>query len=510
MPPHKLPRSLFKIALAHVESLVNLSCCNIEKTYGSYDDTRCQQQVAVLQDYLLSNIPGMVLDEVCEERTVGRSECEKHDLRISLALYMHSSMRKFNVSSRTADLKLDLDNKFWIEQLSRLHNLVVLDLHLICTDEILQVVGTNCLKLEQINIVSKMEPVHIMNQTHETFNALKLKFFVSDVGLRYLCNCKLLKKVTMNKILRSQYGGRMMTVAGIRTLVKSLPCLQNITYDDMGLVISEEMDDVQQLPLTHLSDYHPRPTHIAAADQLCVNLQHLCLQFPSQTTVCTAADILESLARSNLRVSVLELVQFPFCIEMSHLLENKGGFLRSLLVHSTDYISSKVVQLIGQACPNLKNLHLKQLLGDDTQSKDLVLCTLFSTEHMFRNLRCLYLGGRDWNPAEVLPLCLLQAKQLETLTVLQMFHQDSLDETISHIISINPMKDLKAVHMFTGRILSITTIRYFFKHCPKLTELSFLQSANITSEDVKSLHDEVYQNNLDLKIYSMELDRLVA
>jgi hypothetical protein len=510
MPPHKVPRSLFKIALTHVEALVDLSCRNIEKTYGNYDRSRCRQEVLLLQEYLLSQIPGMVLDEVFEMQTAGSPEASKHDIRITLALYMHSNMRKFSVSSWLADLKFNLDSAFWVDRLTRMRNLVVLNLHLICTDEILEVVGTNCLKLEQIDIVSKLEPVHTISQTHKNFNALKLKFFISDVGLRYLCNCKLLKKVTMNRILRSHLGGCMMTVSGIRTLVKSLPYLQNITYDDMGLVISEEMEDVQQLPLTHLSDCHPRPTHIEAVAQLCCNLQHLCLWFPSQTTVCSATDVLESLASSTLKVPILELIQFPFCIEMAHLLERKGSFLRSLLIESMDYISVRVVHLIGQTCPNLRNLHLKQLVGHDSQPSSLELCELFHTEHMFRNLHCLYLGGWNWNPAEILPLCLRQAKQLETLTVVDMYPQKYQDDVMAHIIGINPLQELKAVHILTGRILSVTTIRYFIRHCPKLTELSFVQNANVTSTQVKKLCDEVYQKNLDLEIYSMEMAGPIA
>ena len=507
MPPHKLPRSLFKIALLQVEALVNTACVNIEAAFGSYNELACQQQVAFLQSYLLSNIPGIVLDDVCEERSISL----KQDCRITLSVYMHANMRKFSVSSRSADIKLDVPESFWIERVTSLHNLIVLDLHLICTDEILEAVGNNCRKLEQINIVSKMEPVNISNDTNETFNALKLKFFVSDIGLHHLRNCKLLKKVTMNKILRSQYGGRMMTLGGIRNLVKSLPCLQNITYDDMGLIISEDMEDVDNLPLTHLSDYHPKPNHIAAASQLCYNLQHLCLQFPMQTSVCSASDILDALAHSELRVSVLELVQFPFGIEMVRLLESKGIFLRSFLVHSPDYITCRVMQIIGQACPNLKNLHFKQILGEkDANASSLKLCTTYRVERMFQNLHCLYVGGRSWSPSELLPLCLQHARQLETLTIVQMHYEGCLDDIITNITSMNPLRELKAVHMFTGRILSIATIRYFFKHCPKLTELSFLQNSNITSEDVKNLHDEVYQNNLDLKIYSMDLDRLVA
>jgi hypothetical protein len=278
----------------------------------------------------------------------------------------------------------------------------------------------------------------------------------------------------------------------------------------MGLVISEEMEDVQQLSLTHLSDYHPTPTHIAAAAQLCCNLQHLCLWFPNQTTICSATDVLESLTNSTLKVPILELINFPFCIKMAHLLDRKGSFLRSLLVESVDYISLRVVHLIGQTCPNLRNLHLKQLLGDDKQSSSLELYELFHTEHMFHSLHCLYLGGWNWNPAEVLPLCLRQAKQLETLSVVDMFPQKYQDDVMAHIISINPLQELKAVHILTGRILSLTTIRYFIKHCPKLTELSFVQSANITSTQVKTLCDEVYQKNLDLEIYSMEMAGPIA
>jgi hypothetical protein len=296
----------------------------------------------------------------------------------------------------------------------------------------------------------------------------------------------------------------MMTVAGIRALVKSLPHLQNITYDDMGLVISEQMDDVQQLQLTHFRDCHPRPTHIAAAAQFCCNLQHLCLCFPIQTSVCSATDILESLAKSSLRVSGLGLIRFPICIEMAHLLESKGRFLRGLQLESIDYISLRELHLIGQACPGLRNLHLKQLLRENKESSALEMCKLFETQQIFHNLRCLYLGGWNWNLAEVLPLCLLHAKQLETLTVVDAFPQKYQDDIMAKIITTNPLQHLKAVHILKGRILSMSTICYFIKHCPKLRELSFVQGENVTSTQVKELCDEICQKNLDLKMCVMD------
>jgi CRISPR/Cas system-associated exonuclease Cas4 (RecB family) len=191
---------------------------------------------------------------------------------------------------------------------------------------------------------------------------------------------------------------------------------------------------------------------------------------------------------------------------MAHLLDSKGSFLRSLLIESTDYISLTAIQLIGQACPGLRNLYLKQLLGGDKQSSSLETCNLFNTQVIFHNLRCLYLRGWNWNPTEVLPLCLLHAKQLETLSVVETFPQNYQDDVMASIINTNPLQELKAVHILTGRILSITTINYFVQHCPKLREMSFVQTADITTTKVKELCDEVYKKNLDLKIYAVEMN----
>jgi hypothetical protein len=80
------------------------------------------------------------------------------------------------------------------------------------------------------------------------------------------------------------------------------------------------------------------------------------------------------------------------------------------------------------------------------------------------------------------------------------------DDIMANIITTNPLQELKAVHILTGRMLSITTICYFIKHCPKLREMSFVRSENITSTQVKELCDEVCQKNLDLKIYAVEMD----
>jgi phage FluMu protein Com len=106
----------------------------------------------------------------------------------------------------------------------------------------------------------------------------------------------------------------------------------------------------------------------------------------------------------------------------------------------------------------------------------------------------------------VLPLCLLHAKQLETLSVVDTFRQKYQDDVMASIITSNPLQELKHAHILTGQILSVATISYFIKHCPKLREISFVRSANISSTQVKELCDEVYKENLDLKIYTVEMN----
>ncbi|KAK7871332.1 hypothetical protein R5R35_007592 [Gryllus longicercus] len=508
MPPHILPKSLFCITLKTVEGLVNTACINIEERYGNYDSNKCQQAVQCVQQYLLSNIPGLVLDEVCEERNnnVGLHCSRVHDGRISLAVYMHNNMRTFTVGETKHNVCVD-DN-FWISHLSRLHNLIALDLHLMCTDEILEVVGNTCIKLEDINIVSRLAPEQVkINARCETFNALKLRFFISDKGLSYLSNCKYLKKITMNKMLRSNFGGRMMTDAGIRKLVKSLPNIQAISYDDMGVILSEDMDDVESIPLQYLSDHHPASSHIKAASRLCKNLQHLCLHLPNLAydQRLKASEILDVLTSSDLNVQTLELYQFPCSPEFFALLKVKGNSLITLILQTNSPICATSVRFIGENCPNLKSLQLKEVVASPQQ--DYEQCERqysFNSEPLFCNLRCLYVWGSKWNPDVILPLCLTHAKEMEYLTLLKANDYRFLDEVMAKVLRNNPLTNLKSIQMFTGCLVSLTTLRYFIKYCPDLAELSFTKHSDIKNKDIKEIYDEIRLNNLDLRVCSVE------
>nr|CAD7587060.1 unnamed protein product [Timema genevievae] len=281
MPPRKEPWSLYKTSIRYVLNMIGEACFTMEKRYGNYDHDKCRERIVIFQEYLAYNLPSTILDELWDMRRFVTETNLKNDHRILTAVSMHRNMLKFIVNHESYKFKVCGDNSFWMTQLSRLNNLVVLDLYLACTDEILKVVGKCCPKLEQIDIVSKMEADHTYADGNNLFNALKIKFFVSDNGLLHLSNCKKLKVIYMNKMIRSQSAGRVVSKSGIRQLIKALPNIEFVSYNDMGLVIAQEMDDVGTLSLRRIIDQHPDISHIFAAARLCPKLDNLSLCFPT-------------------------------------------------------------------------------------------------------------------------------------------------------------------------------------------------------------------------------------
>ena len=141
------------------------------------------------------------------------------DPRIKLGLFLHPSIRKFNVDGKGNELMLmqqqdefgtssigGLDELFWCAHIRRLVNLIHLNLNLITTDEILLLIGNYCHKLEVVNIVSRIKQDNIPQEPNQDgqpppmFPGITLKFCVSDIGLAALLKCQLLHKITMNKI----------------------------------------------------------------------------------------------------------------------------------------------------------------------------------------------------------------------------------------------------------------------------------------------------------------------
>ncbi|XP_071446102.1 uncharacterized protein [Hetaerina americana] len=512
MPLYKLPQTLYSVALKLTEILVETACINIESWYGNFDVDLCKFQVNSLNRYLSCNLSSTVLDDLCEHRSVVKHSLRR-DNRIRLAIHLHRNMRKFSVDVAMTKCKFPIEDPFWIDHLSRLPFITSLDLHLICTDEILEVIGRFCPLLEEINIVSRLEQDKRAKAC--SFNALKLKFFVSDEGLSYLSNCKKLKKLTMNKMLRSHYVGRMMTDNGIRKLLRALSNLQFISYGDTGSVIAHGMEGISALNLQGLSDVHPSPIHIDAAARLCPRLQCLSLSMPTGNVsqVSDGRDgneeggmVLQALSRSSINVTGLELNQFKFEETLLNLLKVKGDHITNLDLNTSNAMSSKDIISIGRNCPSIQGLCVKNM-GPEPASVKVhpwhKSPSFDSKIPPFSCLQGLQLNGQDWNPEIILGLCLSYAFHLKTLSLQNFSYLNLLDKIMSRIFFINPMRELIALYLYVGCPLSFNGILQVLENCPKINQLTFLEHEFLQSEDVALLKEEVQKNNFDLNICSL-------
>ena len=195
-----------------------------------------------------------------------------------------------------------------------------------------------------------------------------MKFCVSDIGLVALCQCKLLHKITMNKITNqtAMPSNRGITLEGVRKLVKGLKFLEFISFGSIGKIINHADFDPkkEKLRLTYYSELDTSFVDISRLSQLCPFIVSISLSVPISINVVgnvdadltKCVDILEALAKSDLPLRHIELQHFPFCEAFSMLLRKKGPRLQDLLFRAINPISSEHLICIGENCPRLQKL----------------------------------------------------------------------------------------------------------------------------------------------------------
>ena len=200
------------------------------------------------------------------------------------------------------------------------------------------------------------------------FAGITLKFCVSDIGLVALCQCKLLHKITMNKITNqtAMPSNRGITLEGVRKLVKGLKFLEFVSFGSIGKIINHADFDPrrEQLRLTYYSECDPLFVDIPKLSQLCPNIVSISLSVPISINhegtvdadLTNANDILEALAKSKLPLRHIELQHFPFCEAFKELIRKKGHRLQDLLFRAINNIFSEHLIFIGENCPRLQKL----------------------------------------------------------------------------------------------------------------------------------------------------------
>ncbi|KAL1130928.1 hypothetical protein AAG570_012169 [Ranatra chinensis] len=460
MPRVKSAKTLYDICQLFINKLLLRAVQNIHEEHGPYSNLKCQLYLQNLQEFLLSQLHWYVLDNLLHTVELPNGFEDSKKLMI-LSVYLHPQMRYM-----LPNFKLPPKDSFYSAQICKLNKIVVLDLTMVCTDEILKVVGHSCPALKEVRIVSKVESV--TTKTRLELNALKLKFFVSDDGLQHIHQCKNLRRIIMNQILRSNCGGRKITHDGIRKLLIALPKLQYINYSDMGLVLESGIENVNQLNLRKLHDYHILPCHIDVYSSLCPDLQEICLKVPMTSVDQNMPnECIDRLTESKLQLASLELAFFPFEDQIKKYLRLKGNFLVHFSIFCGSNVTAENLYLLGKCCPNLKSLQVKILHQGPRED------VIRKAKHnYFKNLENLHLIGINWDPKVIFPLCIVNAKNLRILGLINREYIGYADGSFKELLHKNPLKYLQNACLHDGFSLTQETLESFFMSCQNLQSLT--------------------------------------
>jgi len=522
MAPRVEPRSLQQLSLTAVSLAVDSACTDIFLEHGCYGNEDCTAEIARLQKMLVSSLPTIVFEQLVEARNSHKGVCSQllwsKDPRIKLAVFLHPSISRFNVDAKGNELLRHsaghqsndhdggLDELFWCAQISRLSNLVALNLNLITTDEILRVIGDSCPLLEVVNVNSRI------TQEHRFLPGITLKFYVSDAGLRCLIKCRRLRRITMNKNIQHTNANNGISLAGVRALVAGLPLLEYISFGSIGRVLDTSgIEDSAPLKLTYFSEQDPSHVDVPRLSRLCPNISEVSLSVPYSineagevsTNVRHCDSILDAFAASEFSLRIVELQHFPFNDSFRNFLRSKGGGIQELLFRGDGPLTSSHVGFIGEYCPSLQRLHLKEVCSEEARSFS---AHEFIKKKYFQKLLHLHLSGRLWSPPLIVPMILYAAADIQQISLFRETKetQETMDAVMLRVLHHNKLKRLRSISLYDGCFISMNVVRQLTYCCPELTAFSFLQFDGIEIADVERLKAEVAAKNMDVKVHCLE------
>lgn len=489
MPPIKQPKRLKDLSLDVVSRTVQESCVRIETVWGDYDEPKTREKVQKLRDFLSENVYASLVEQLYEHLNVTSEQGERddrppamRDVRIFFSLFFNERMK--NITTRHVYLTKNprrsipraVNDEFWLKNLPKLGNVTMLDLSFVCTDELLEVVCDNCLKLEEIDITSKMRFVNDGSEFGWSENHPKVFTHVSDQGLLFLSKCKKLKKIKMLERLNKKFMGKTMTLYGIRNLVKSLPHLESLTFDDMGSVLGSGMEDFEgRLSLTQITCRSPSLSELKEIVRLCPKLMGIVIVNDRGEGQASSAEIFSFLSNSDLQLKKLALENFPWDESLRSYLTSRGNHLSNFgLFGNCGRMTSKDITIIGELCPNLLQLNLFGLWRENIDPFE---PKRKKPNELFKKLRHVFLGGQEWNPKAVFSACIANAENL-TQIGLQNGQNDNYFDLVSSVCLDQAFPDLKISNklekleklMLYGRLqISDEVFRSFVEHCPVLS-----------------------------------------
>lgn len=317
----------------------------------------------------------------------------------------------------------------------------------------------------------------------------------------------------MNKNIQHTNANDGISLDGVRTLVFGLPSLEYISFGSIGRVldISAAAEGSTPLKLTYFSEQDPAYVDVPRLSRLCPNISAISLSVPFSineagevsTNVRHCDSILDALSASNLPLRVVELQHFPFDDSFRNFLRSKGDGIQELLFRGDGPLNSTHVAFIGEHCPGLQRLHLKEVCAEEERS-----FSAYESQKRgyFKKLLHLHLSGRLWSPNVVVPMVLSSAADIRQISLFRETKQtqETMDAVMLRLLHHNQLKQVRSINLYDGCFISMPVVRQLAFSCPELTAFSFLQFEGIEIADVERLKAEVAAKNLDIKVHCLE------
>lgn len=358
-----------------------------------------------------------------------------------------------------------------------------------CSDGILEVIGSHCLKLIEVNIVSSVGCKQAIYNRD-----------VTDAGLRYVANLKKLRKLHMdcprnerNIKLRNRPG---VTESGIMLLVSSLPCLEDlcIAHFDIGTNIINSKVVLGPLNLRVIRYNFPSHDGIRKLLGICPNVRNITVEHMPE--IDTTMDmVLKEITNSNATISQLELPFFKFSDSFKQFLKIKGLYITDIsLRDSGNALTFEALLCVGTCCVNLVTLFFT------SHSPTLEIPKFYQTPpHVFPELKMVTLGNGLFNIRDFL-MFLLANRQVRELTVIyppkdRILKKDIQNE-ILYLLQIGYLRLMNSIWLDDNLVISKSAVITLIDQCVHLTHLTVNQSKDERRQVYKYIKDNNYEVEL--------------
>lgn len=327
-------------------------------------------------------------------------------------------------------------------------NLRILNLALCCNDLLLEMIPKYCPHLEYLNATSK----YLYRDTSSVYRNSNrmLQLPVSDAGLCHLRACKRLRVLVINEP-RGEYpiASNQITYNGLRYLLRYVSTLEDISYSDIGYVITTHFLDVKTLNLTVVRHIHPTETTMREVFRLCKNITLLNLNGSNSQTAEATNALAKEICAANQRFTEIEFQNISFGQYYEQFFSKFGPHLVSI---SLSFIQAEIsfehIVTISFHCPNLQFFLCNNLLNKShytlkNQSKFM---------RPFSELRSLHLSGHFIDVENLLRYCTKDASKLEVLKVHELERVRTVENCILNCINAPSLRLLELSRLACSRI----------------------------------------------------------